>query len=64
MLGTEKEFDVTEARTHGPGLGVPMFKVECEDHSAIQAPVIEVCLKTFMDMHSGMKLAKMTHGNT
>ena len=38
MLGSEKEFDITKARTHGPGRSILMFKVECEDHSAIQAP--------------------------
>ena len=38
MLGSEKEFDISEAQTHGPGCSVPMFKVEFEDNSAIQAP--------------------------
>ena len=31
---------VTKDRPHGPGRSIPMFiVVECEDHSAIQAPL-------------------------
>ena len=31
---------VTKDEPHGPGCSVPMFiVVECEDHSAIQAPL-------------------------
>ena len=65
VLGSEKEFDVTKARTHSPGCSVPMFKVECEDHSAIQAPqlsqivieksVLQCCLPIHFDQKVGIK---------
>ena len=37
---SRKRMVVTKDRPHGPGCSVPMFNVvECEDHSAIQAPL-------------------------
>ena len=37
---SRKRMVVTKDRPHGPGRSVPMFiVVECEDHSAIQAPL-------------------------
>ena len=36
---SRKRMVVTKDRPHGPGRSVPIFiVVECEDHSAIQAP--------------------------
>ena len=36
-LGQIKSFVVSQAQTHGQD-SVPLFKVECRDHSAIQHP--------------------------
>ena len=39
MLGSEKEFVVTEAQTHGPGHGAVMIRAECDTTQLFRRPL-------------------------
>ena len=52
MLGSEKEFDITEAQTHGPGCSIPMFKSRLSRHPTRWTPHLVFHISNTSNSHN------------